>query len=191
MTSKYFLMPIFCAFIAFNSLAQKHTIGERFGGCVVFWVDSTGQHGLIASKADQSNEIKSYNGKYKRIDDGISDGVGAGAKKTAVIIGAMLQDNPKGTFAAKICADYKVTDSLGVTYSDWYLPCIDELNLLQLQKDVVGGFNDYYYGCYWSSSEQDEARAFTRFISGQSKNDDRTRGRDKMLTYHVRAIRAF
>ena len=103
----------------------------------------------------------------------------------------MLQDNPRGSFAARICADYKVTDSLGVTYSDWYLPCIDELNLLHTQKDVVGGFNDYYIGCYWSSSEQDETRAVTRFISGQSKNDDRPRGRDKMLTNHVRAIRAF
>ena len=75
MKNRYFLMPVFCVFIAFNSLAQKHTTGERFGGGIVFWVDSTGQHGLIASKADQSSEIKWYNGKYKRIDDGISDGV--------------------------------------------------------------------------------------------------------------------
>lgn len=37
--------------------ARAHYIGELFGGGVVFWIDSTGQHGLIVSlyNASQSS----------------------------------------------------------------------------------------------------------------------------------------
>jgi acyl-CoA hydrolase len=32
--------------------SNRHYIGELFGGGVVFWVDTTGQHGLICSMTD-------------------------------------------------------------------------------------------------------------------------------------------
>ena len=34
-----------------------HFIGESYGGGIVFWVDATGQHGLIAATSDQSTGI--------------------------------------------------------------------------------------------------------------------------------------
>ncbi|MFO3037072.1 collagen-like protein [Legionella pneumophila serogroup 1] len=33
----------------------SHHIGEEYNGGIVFWVDQTGQHGLIASKTDLNN----------------------------------------------------------------------------------------------------------------------------------------
>jgi len=40
--------------LVFVSQAQtKHTIGEKFGGGIVFYVDQTGEHGLIAETIDQ------------------------------------------------------------------------------------------------------------------------------------------
>jgi hypothetical protein len=71
----------------------------------------------------------------------------------------------------------------GVTYGDWYLPSIAELNLLYQQRSVVGGFT---YWSYWSSSEYDGINAWdidfgtgTLIYYGKGS------------TYYVRAVRAF
>jgi len=189
MKNKILSLTIAALILSITTSAQVHVIGEKFGGGIIFYVDSSGQHGLIASTADQTDGVKWYNGIY-RYTDSLEDVVGAGAKNTVIIIATQIKDNPKGNFAAKVCADYSVTVA-GVTYHDWYLPSLFELKLLQAQKDSVGGFNDYYHGLYWSSTENDENRASSRFISGQSSLNERPRNSDKSFTNRVRAIRAF
>ena len=192
---KKVLLVQIIAIIAFalNGSAQVHKIGEKHGGGIVFFVSDNGQHGLIAAASDQSTGIQWYNGVYSFIADTIKEGVGAGAKKTAIIIAALSKDNPKGNFAAKVCADYSVTVD-GSTYNDWYLPSIFELNLLRLQKDVVGGFTNYYGETYWSSSEDLEKRAATQSLCSPNNKTEQiriTRNWDKSLTNRVRAIRTF
>jgi hypothetical protein len=93
-----------------------------------------------------------------------------------------MADNETGIFAARICAIYTVTAG-GITYGDWYLPSSHELNLLYLQKEVVGGFeNDHY----WSSSESVATAAYYQnFTSGFQGIEV------KSNTNRVRAIRAF
>jgi hypothetical protein len=59
--------------------------GDPYQGGIVFWVDQTGQHGLIAAKADQSSGIQWYNGTYF-VTNATADGIYAGAKNTEVII---------------------------------------------------------------------------------------------------------
>ena len=59
--------------------------GDSYQGGIVFWVDQTGQHGLIAAKADQSSGIQWYNGTYFATN-ATADGIYAGAKNTEVII---------------------------------------------------------------------------------------------------------
>ena len=59
---------------------------------------------------------------------------------TSIIVATQIGDNQTESFAAKTCADYTVIDG-AVTYGDWYLPSIYELNLLYLQKDVIGGLS--------------------------------------------------
>src|ERR1017187_5645912 len=44
--------------------STAHFIGESYGGGIVFWVDSTGQHGLIAATVDQSTAMRWYAGTY-------------------------------------------------------------------------------------------------------------------------------
>ena len=192
---KKVLLVQIIAIIAFalNGSAQVHKIGEKHGGGIVFFVSDNGQHGLIAAASDQSTGIQWYNGVYSFIADTIKEGVGAGAKKTAIIIAALSKDNPKGNFAAKVCADYSVTVD-GSTYNDWYLPSIFELNLLRLQKDTVGGFTNYYGETYWSSSEDFEKRAATQTLCSSNNKIVQiktTRNWDKSLKNRVRAIRAF
>lgn len=158
-----------------------HTIGESYGGGIVFYVYDDGQHGLIAATSNQSTDMQWYNGT-NRFTGTTGDGLGAGAMNTALIVATQMADNQLGNFAAKLCADYSVTSN-GITYGDWYLPSKYELNLLYLKKLVVGGFAADWY---WSSSELGNSNVWVQsFYDGAPSN------LPKFVTIHVRAIRAF
>jgi len=62
-----------------------HMVGDSYQGGIIFWVDSNGQHGLIAARADQSSGIQWYNGTYFATN-ATADGIYAGAKNTEIII---------------------------------------------------------------------------------------------------------
>ena len=164
-----------------SEIPAKHYIGENYGGGKVFYVYDNGQHGLIAATADQSTEIKWYNGT-NRYTGTIGDGLYAGAMNTAMVVSTQMADNQTGNFAAKVCADYSVTVS-GVTYGDWYLPSKYELNLLYLRKTAVGGFASGYY---WSSTEFNINLAWLQVFGDGSQSYTY-----KDLTLYVRAVRAF
>jgi hypothetical protein len=165
-----------------TTAAGTHTIGESYGGGVVFYVYDNGQHGLIAAAADQSFGLQWYNGTY-RITGTTGDGLNAGTMNTAMIVASQMADNQSGDFAAKVCADYSVTAG-GITYGDWYLPSKYELNLLYQQKNVVGGFTGYHY---WSSTEWGGYFAWAQFFSDGTQ----TQSMEKIFPVYVRAIRAF
>ena len=172
------------AFQCYNGTAWYSTvqfIGENYGGGIVFYVYDNGQHGLISATADQSTGIQWYNGTY-RFTGTTGDGLNAGAMNTALIVATQMSDNQSGNFAAKVCADYSVTVG-GITYGDWYLPSLYELNLLYLQKAVVGGFTN---SNYWSSSEINVNFAWYQNIASGFQN-----GFNKNVTNYVRAVRAF
>jgi len=118
---------------------NTHKVGERFGGGIVFYVDSTGQHGLIASEKDQK-KAKWYNGNFI-ITKASGTYVGAGQANTTAIV----QAQGNGVYAASVC-DQLVLNG----FSDWFLPSKDELDLLRSKKGLVGGFDNL---SYWSSSE--------------------------------------
>ena len=157
------------------------TIGQAYQGGIIFWLDATGQHGLIAATADQNTGIQWFNGT-DRYTGTAGDGLYAGAMNTAMIVATQMADNQSGSFAAKVCADYSVTVGR-VTYGDWYLPSKYELNLLYLQTIAVGGFASAYY---WSSTELNKDNAWIQaFDSGNQTNNL------KLFTNRVRAVRAF
>ena len=102
---------------------------------------------------------------------------------TTMIVATQMQDNDAGNFAAKLCADYSATMG-GISYGDWYLPSRFELNLLYLQRAVVGGFSTFY----WSSCENpgNHDNAYGQSFDALYQGDD-----DKGNARHVRAIRPF
>ena len=161
--------------------ATALAIGDSYQGGIIFWLDATGQHGLIAATADQSTGIQWYNGTY-RYTGTTGDGLYAGSMNTAMIVATQMSDNQTGNFAAKVCADYSVTVG-GVIYGDWYLPSKYELNLLYLQKAVVGGFAS---ASYWSSSEDNVYSAWGQYFANGNQNAS-----NKGTTLYVRAVRAF
>ena len=151
-----------------------HFIGESYGGGIVFYVYDNGQHGLIAATADYSPDIQWNNGNYN-ITNATRDGIGAGKFNTERI----TNNYGAGTYAAQISANYQAGN-----YGDWYLPSKYELNLLYLQRTVVGGFSNVNY---WSSSEVSGVFAWIQtFATGvQSSFGDKANFR------YMREIRAF
>lgn len=151
-------------------------VGQQFGGGIIFYIDSTGLHGLIAAKADtEEPALWAYKDSLLGVR---SSKVGAGkrnTRKTYFILG----DQGEGS-------DYAALRALEYTYKglhDWYLPSKEELNLLYMQKEMIGGFSPF---AYWSSTEFDENLAwFQNFSNGQQIKSD------KITSYAVRPIRSF
>lgn len=150
------------------------SIGDSYGGGIIFWLDASGQHGLIAAAADQSSGIQWNN-----------SGLATGATLDAVYAGranaAMIISTPgTGGYAAKLCADHTVTVS-NEYYYDWYLPSRYELSLLYAQKGVVGGFTA---GEYWSATESSTTLAwYVRFSTGGDNSNNKT------IAKYVRCVR--
>jgi hypothetical protein len=158
-----------------NSINEPFSIGKIFGGGVIFYLDNTGQHGLICATSDQIQGVRWNNGTVLLI--GTSTLVGTGQSNTSAIVNAQ----GAGIYAASIC-DQLVLNG----YTDWFLPSIDELQLIYNQKAVIGGFTGPYE-YYWSSSEYITGSVFLwSMVQG---------GRAWAGTYDtgasVRAIRAF
>ena len=164
-----------------------HTIGESYGGGIVFYVYDNGKHGLIAATSDQSTGIRWYGGSSTDTR-ARADGVGAGLKNTAIII-ANQGAVDGNAFAATVCNEYSVTETVGgitTTYGDWYLPSKYELNLMYNARSTIGGGlekNDY-----WSSTETNYATAW--FQSNGSSGAFYSLAKN-YTGGHVRAIRAF
>ncbi len=148
-------------------------IGASYGGGIIFYLDSTKQHGMVAAPADQSTGIRWYNGSY--IATGAKGGaIGAGAGNTTKIV----NKQGAGNYAAKLCADLVLNG-----YSDWFLPSKQELQQLYKHRDKVPGLGATNY---WSSTEYDANNAWDQEFGGGYKFAD-----DKSFTIHVRAVRSF
>ena len=154
-----------------------HKIGDTYGGGIVFYVYDNGRHGLIAATADQSTGVVWTTAAYQStVSNAVRDEVNGGQTNTERII---IQAGA-GSYAAQLCANYQ-----GGNYGDWYLPSKYELNLLYLQKAVVGGFSTINY--YWSSTENNNSSAWAQyFYSGLQNLYNKN-----YSTYYVRAVRAF
>jgi hypothetical protein len=160
--------------ISSTSSVSNYSIGDSIQGGIIFWLDNTGQHGLIAATTDQSTESKWFNNSYTTTN-ATRDGIGAGMFNTERII----SNQGPGNYAAELCANYK-----GGGYGDWYLPSQYELNLLYQQNSIVGGLNT---GGYWSSNESTNNQAWMQAFGYYGYKSTL----NKASNARVRAIRAF
>ena len=155
--------------------ADAFVIGQHYGGGIIFWIDESGEHGLIAAESDQG--FNWWGDRRYLLTGATGTAVGTGFANTRKII---KTQGRRYTYAALLCTNHR-----GGGFADWFLPSKDELYLLYQQKDVVGGF---IRGAYWSSSESevDHTVAWTKFFY----NDDEVVSHKDRFD-GVRAIRAF
>ena len=171
------------------SREKQYRIGDLHMGGIVFFVDPSGKHGLVASLDDLDGGpgVPWSDVTDEEIGDEARSAT-LGRNNTSAITGQQM-----ATSAAQLCVN------LG---PGWYLPSNRELYLLFSQEiiidqvldndgdDTTNGLNQEYdrttFGMYWSSTERNFERAWAyKALSGDSSHFD------KEDTYRVRAVRAF
>ncbi len=117
-------------------------LGESYAGGIVFYVDGTGQHGLVAAPSDQGSATWGCTGT--NVATGTA--VGTGASNTAAMIASCAD-----TGTAARLADGLVLNG----YSDWFLPSRDEFGLIlsNLYAQGLGAIGQGNF--YWTSSQWD------------------------------------
>jgi len=160
-----------------------YQIGDMVQGGMVFYVDETGEHGLVAAQDDLEGTYE-WGCYQEDVDGADSKWIGSGLQNTMDITNQGCQTENGGITAAQAALD---ADLGG--YSDWYLPSIGELYQMYIaigqgsENVNIGGFvNDWY----WSSSEDGNYVAW-----GVGFGDGNTFYYVKNGTYRVRVIRAF
>jgi hypothetical protein len=168
-----------------------YNVGDLAQGGIVFWVDQTGQHGLVCEKKDQATRAGWYAGKMI-LTQAKGDGLFAGKSNTVIIIAAQaVAGDDNNPYAARLCNEFRIRQG-GNTYGDWYLPSREELNLMYLNKKAIDATAMANAGTafarefYWSSTEIGRSGAWIQnFETGYQG------GSNKSNSVRVRAIRSF
>ena len=167
----------------------KYQVGDIAHGGVVFWVDATGEHGLVCAPVNLSEAIQwrmPGAGAWYSYADG--DGMYAGDQNTTALVSFFSAHNfatnppggggggglgaPSPDFAAHFALKFKVTLSDQSTLGDWYLPSREELIELANVSSIIEpilinqGGEGFFGTAYWSSTEANEGQAYAVFVEG-------------------------
>ncbi len=168
---------------------NSYSVGDFAHGGIVFWVDQTGQHGLVCVKEDQGTEVKWFAGTYM-FTLATGNGPFSGKMNTTIII-ANQGEGDSSNYAARMCGELQITEG-GKTYGDWYLPSKKELELMYQNKatiDATAGTNGgsaLASEIYWSSTDGSTGSAWMQYFDTGVQEI-----RNKNLANRVRAVRAF
>ena len=161
-----------------NCQSTTYELFQHAQGGVIFYLDSSKKHGLVAATSDIASQQQWWVNNAGIYVGAILVELFQGFQNTKLIINSQGTNAP----AASSCNNYSSP------FSGWYLPSLQELNQMYFLTTQIGGFNTT--AAYWSSSEsttqpsQAMAQVFTP--GGQDQF-----AADKTSFASVRCIRAF
>ncbi len=131
--------------------------------------------------APPETELSLQWGSYGSVIGGTSTAIGEGKQNTQKIA-QIIRELEMRPQAATYCDELTIGE-----YDDWFLPSLDELDLVfwELAQKDLGELQKEGFG-YWSSSEFDE-----NFAWGQGFTEGVTGKIEKTELFLVRAVRAF
>lgn len=172
------------------TFSDQHTlaIGEWFEGGIIFYIDGTGEHGLVAAASDQSSGIIWWTGS-NLVTGATGAGVEDGANNTSLIVATQ----GAGSYAAQLCNDLTLNG-----FSDWFLPSEGELDLMHQNKTTINnaaalrGGSSFGVGIfYWSSTEFNGTYARQQHFSSDASDGLQQTSHKSSSDFRVRAVRAF
>lgn len=173
---RYRLLSLTILFFFACDKEPMFKVGQEHNGGIVFYVDSSGKHGLIAAPTDQGQAA--WGCQTVKISGAEGIAIGTGAQNTIDIVNGCTSIQT----AARLCSDLVLNG-----YDDWFLPSKDELYQLFLKKDIVGNFANDVVAPYWTSTEYEVHDGAWRQVFAYSEQTIY----DKYNIYNVRAIRSF
>ena len=164
-----------------------HYIGEEFGGGVIFhlWKDAQGvEHGLIVDKTDLSTTGQVWSNIDATLIGASAQSIWDGLSNSNAIVGQAGHTSS----ASALCLN-----STNGAQSDWYLPSVQELNMLwnnyytvARSLTQISGATQLQPADYWSSTEYGFSTAsLFDFYVGHAQYGY------KSNSILVRAVRAF
>ena len=178
-----------------GAAAEAPQVGDFRDGGVVFYVaptptdldgDGNDDIGLVCAFADQNTGIQWFNGS-NTTTGATAIATGTGAANTATIIASQ----GLGGYAASVCDNFSLGIG-GTTYTDWFLPSKDELNLMYQNKATIdatatsNGGSSFGSASYWSSTEYNIGYAWYQYFGSGYQS-----AYGKGSPFNVRAVRAF
>jgi len=147
--------------------------GDFSNGGYIFYIDETGEHGLVCAPSDL-HQASSWGNCSP--SGAAGKAIGTGRNNTEDIV----KGCPETSSAARLCSDFVLEG-----YNDWFLPSVNELQLMyrNLHEKGLGGFKETYY---WSSTQDKFGAWVVNFYYGNQSNQKR----DKQGVL-VRPVRAF
>jgi hypothetical protein len=155
--------------------ASVLVVGLKYAGGIIFYLDSSNQHGFVCAESDQDSAV-SWGCPNVAISGADATAIGAGLQNTIdITVGCTTAGS-----AANICFNLNLNG-----YNDWFLPSREELLLMytNLKANAMGGFRN---GAYWSSSEMTNIFAWQVIF-----NNGSTQGTAKSSICNARAVRSF
>jgi hypothetical protein len=146
------------------------------GGGIVFYIGDSGASGLEVAPGALGNAAWGCSDYDKPVVTGAySRSIGGGNVNTKSIL---EQCNEEGT-AARLASNFEYGG-----FADWFLPSIEELSAMAVQKDHIGDFSKTVY---WSSTHDE----FSNWNAWLMQNGYSTFPYFKHYDFGVRAIRVF
>lgn len=172
------LLLLSCLFLLFSCSKDASTpelaIGQEYKGGLIFYLDASRQHGLIASHYT----FEAKWGCENTLLQG-ANSTGTGNQNTIDIVNGCSEVG----IAAKLCSDL-VTGG----YSDWYLPSCNELYLLYMNRFSVLNIGGMTSSNHWSSTQVFAGDANCIYFGGSNVLINSAH---KFYTYSVNPIRIF
>jgi hypothetical protein len=160
---------------SFKTVVSKLYIGMQYKGGILFYLSPNKPGGGLIVISDDLSTSYAWGCPGVNVPGTTNTGVGSGIPNTEAIINAC-----SGQSAAKLCDDLVYG-----TYSDWYLPSMEELAIMY-NGVKVSDLEKFSSGYYWSSNQKDANTAYRYGFLGGNTGDA-----DKSTMQYVRAIRKF